>query len=335
MISSRPLDGQTYLVDIMQRYGYQAEKLCYGLTLTAVQALLLNQRDVFDARLASLYALHMQALTPQVASLTADIRAFFESVLFHQQPNKYAAWFGNQGPYFQLSTLTFPYVCPTLLEIADTQPITVFSGVYSKAELRTYFESLQRAITSREEALTHPVTFVLRRHNHTLTIAYDDTDKSWILYDWIAGDLTSRVFQCTDEMARAVQHAFHVSTAAIFATTAYATSANAPLMRQILTAWQEQPAYQALHAVTQEKATMTVKGGSTWLLLAALTRDLPLSTALLAQGANPKQPRRDGLTPLKVVTCYRDRDLKTLFTNAADLARSRHQEQASSVSPAL
>ncbi|CAM6000030.1 unnamed protein product [Sphagnum balticum] len=112
IIQSLPT-GQDWLIQFMQRLGYQDEEgLCFGISHMGMQAVQLNDLATFNRRLHKLYELSCSGVT----IVDVDTKAFLDGVITYQDPEVCREVMdGGEKTYHQETLLSNAIVAPASL----------------------------------------------------------------------------------------------------------------------------------------------------------------------------------------------------------------------------
>lgn len=291
--------GQKKLIGLLDISGHASKippqvlfrGVCYGFHSASIQAFLLGegqtthfnrrcfimqkfygQPEVWQQTLAEVLLKKNRieeekegtlALTPE-ENLILEIPIFLEHISFSQYSHKYySEWNGAKAHSLQDIRKTLPYVCSSELEKAGfCQVGPQFSGIYTKENLRQFFESLEQSI--QHFSLTQRVAISLFGNGHAFAAGYDPTapgGKPWALMDanilWIYPDR---------DVERILAHAFSMSPDIIpFSVSLFCTVAEYDKISECISAWRSMPEMKQMHEVTLEKSRLKNLEGFSWL----------------------------------------------------------------------
>jgi hypothetical protein len=319
----------------MKLLGYPSNEggVCYGITYMGLQAIIAQDLETFDARIDminaideyfekysnkkkeiqnskdSLYKtlniilnyLQNEKITIQNKQIFNEIPAFFEGIELYFHPDLYPDLFEENKPKIQhQSELVMPLTSSKALEKEEIKGIEqapyVFSGVYTKEELKDYFKSLQEVI--KKTNFTEPIALVLESSDHAISVGYDSKAEKWFLID--PNILPTKYNLDNNEIAQKVLAAFTTNNTTTFATKMYAASLHQEKLKKVNEAWQKHETWQTLHKISSEKIKRVDSHGAGWLYVAAKMGLLEEVTNLLKEtDIDPNLSRTmTGISPL-------------------------------------
>ncbi|GEM_PF-5213747 len=300
------------LIRYMKMLNYRSSEIgiCFGVAHMAMQAILAEDYQRFNARLAE--------VNQRLENPSPDIRAFLDGIeIYHN--SRYYKHLNETGivTESQNPALALTLVQPTSLEKkGGIEAMGNFSGVYvPTSELTEHFKIFRAALLSEPE-LRSPIAFILNDANHAIAVGFDPTKNKWLLAD--AEDLPIKEINSDMAIAFAVKYALNgmLSKAAIFSTTIYATKSQSNALDSASSQIESNTEWQIIHTVTPEKAALIDQQGTSWLLI---TRHIETMHKLLLAGANPNQQAQNGLTALRMALQNREIEMtRTLLEFGAN-----------------
>lgn len=325
---------QDWILDQMDKLGYSLtlDGVCFGLAHMAMQAVLVNDLETFNARLnlirnispdqlqirikevnnkiislsetAKNKKIDVQELLTPEERLLISIPPFFEGISLHQKPEAYPDVFEiGQKPDLD-SNLVEEIVRPEDMKDKAIK-LATFSNAYNVQMLRKYLYSLLRKLISRDIS-NIPVAFVLVSPNHAIAISYDSKQGKWSFTD---ANKSQTKFYNEDKLAEKIIAAFSKNNQAVFTTNIFCAESNRSKLDNSLSAW-----VKLSNTLTDEKIKIADSENRTLIDLAIVNDDLPLLNELLLKGADPTLPfitndKYNGLTPLHMAVEYENRDM--------------------------
>ncbi len=198
-------------------------------------------------------------------------------------------WEENEPGYYSQGNVSkvLSIVVPAAIKEAGITNIAVFSGNYSLKELPDYFSSLELEMSNAN----FPIILVLSNSVHSIFVAYFPEIKTWLFLDSFdilslrvvqRGELEKKVatpFNQLDEdennpkNSQNIQTPITSETRFIFSSTFYVLSKDASQALQCVTNLKNNPAWNQIHQVTEERAHQTDINHASWLLVASIVGD--------------------------------------------------------------
>jgi hypothetical protein len=170
MQRSSILTGQKWLKDHLKTQGYKIDKgICFGLSSMAMQAMLSNDLEKFDARLRLIHSISPDQLSERIKEvnnkivvfrksdqltpideilsdeerLLISIPPFMDGISLYQNPNDYPQLFETKP-----ARQDFKAVAPLVRSqhLGEVGKISLFSGAYDTASLEKYLDGLERSL---------------------------------------------------------------------------------------------------------------------------------------------------------------------------------------------
>ncbi|AWN75620.1 ankyrin repeat domain-containing protein [Legionella anisa] len=326
------------LILLMQALGYTAseEGVCNGYAYMGMQAVLLNELDVFKRRINFLLDIPLddfEKAAIQLASppageketkealkkiledylkannLLVDTLAFFDGIELTQQRHLYPHLFGSnealeQGSFIKL---TLPQKIEDEGGIIALPP--VLSGIYRQKEMVSeYLTLLRKKINALIPKPTEPMGLAITGHGqrHAITISFDPQQDKWVLID--ANTPPAQEYSEDDAMAQAllVEGACSTNGTAAINTHVFLMSGNEPL-QHALTEWMQEVQKLSEQDMRTKTKWEDSRGGT---LLNAVIRgnNSELIPRLISQGADVNKPTADKFTPLLIAIINNDKE---------------------------
>ncbi len=313
----------THLISHLVKLGYRfnEEGVCFGLSSMAIQAALLGEEQVirFNRRLNLLASLTPDALVENVTQAREEVKklgkappseetrqwleiqAFFDDLMFYQQPYHYRDWYEERKAPAQSLKQTAPLVLSTALEgQGGIREIGDFIGAYSKQELKDYFTSFQTSIEN-DQAITNPVSMQLKSSTHAISITWSPTIKHWLFAD--ANKLPIQALFSPEDVASKVYLALKsqrdsINDTLIFETLIFTTITQETNVSQAISVWKKQDTWARMHQISAAKALLTDDSHATLLYFAAQNGYIEVVKELLNLGADINLAANDGASPL-------------------------------------
>ena len=275
------IDSQLWYMNRMNALDYKIDEgHCYGLTIMALQAFLVNEMKTFNQRLQTIYHIPIEDFENDFENLRkkqeklikegrteeakeinrniVDILAFFDSVALHQNPQieDYSELFSGKVVR-QDASKTMPILMPLALDTPETTPVMTnrFSGAYDKQELMIYLESLQKHLGDQ-----HSFSLRLISSAHAINLNYDHTLKRWILID--PNHLPGEEYIHADLLSDALLYDFKQTNAQglVMETSLFTTTKHAQAIRNAFVKMEESPKWKAIHTISKDKIYKTYAG---------------------------------------------------------------------------
>lgn len=250
-------------------------------------------------------------------SLLADAQAFFEGVQVYLQGHQYHADLFNiddgKIPLAQDALRVSKIILSKKLEkskdkkidgVAEIGKDWEFSRPYNEKDLIAYFEKLRRILEKGN--ISYPVSLVLGGGGHTISVAYNPQNKSWLLID--ANKLPMREIASEKSIAKSVlcalsddEHAVN----AVFSTEVFVAARYQQDLIPHITAWHNEINTANLYEPKgSERAKLVDSNGTSLLYVAAGKGHIGLVRTLLdSKVIDPNLQRcNDGRTALHIAT---------------------------------
>ena len=175
-----------------------------------------------------------------------------------------------------------------------------FSGLYTKNELKRYFESLNKTCTEAGA----PFALQFSSADHTIAVGYDLVEKNWICID--TRNISSTKHTDLDVLAKTVLVSFlgeELDPSVVedysvaLSSDLYVSKKDAPMFHSEISKWQSSSEFQEVQKITAAKS-QTDSSNSSWLVIAAQTGDLQSVNKLIEAGAEMESPGPGDFTPL-------------------------------------
>lgn len=293
--------------------------VCYGIAYMAVQAILSDDIDTFDRRIAKLNMApkellvqinrvkearkKRQPITRDSDLLYEEIPAFLEGVELCQQGYlRYSLFTVNKPKSQQDIMLMVPLVFSQALEKRGglTEIITL-TGAYEENELSLYFKLLDNSLKNH----SHSVAIVLSISNHAITVGYDPIHKEWLFVD--ANELPTQRFPVMDivSITKKILSAYLTESEirnnnAIFATKIYGTESSKQELMKCINHLTQENQWKLIHTISPKKAALLDSINSSWLYIAAQQGHIDVVNALIDAGANVNLLIDNDIRPLFV-----------------------------------
>ena len=298
--------SQTSLIPVLMKLGYKTNPvgLCFGLTFMGIQAILSGDIRSFDLRLKKIAKLISTGILSKEDKV--DLSAFFDGVELYSQACRYPHLFEKgvrpsiQNDPNLLKALFSLVSSDVLKEKGGLLKMAQFSGLYTKNELKRYFESLNKTCTE----VGAPFALQLSSANHSIAVGYDLVEKKWICID--TRNISSTKYTDLDLLAKTVLMSFlgeDIDQSVIedcsvaLSSTLYVSKKDAPLFQPEISRWQSSSEFQETQKITAAKS-QTDSSNSSWLIIAAQTGDLQSVNKLIDAGAEMESPGPGDFTPL-------------------------------------
>lgn len=200
--------------------------------------------------------------------ILVDLPIFFENVVLSQLSYAYENIFDEEirTSAMQLrqgEEFIFPLISSVSLEkVGMAQPISQFSGIYTREELEVFFESLKNSMEI-------PIALSLTNKDHAFAISFDAKEKEWSIFD----ANNPPAIKCRDEktLAENVLSTSFCKNTIAFSTKIFTTQKNAQIAGKNLLDWQDRPEIKKMHKVTPSKARLKDDQGVYWQDIAVRT----------------------------------------------------------------
>jgi ankyrin repeat protein len=291
------------------------EGLCYGISLMWIQALLVGSKgmDTFHRRLAiiakfknaeemndAIERINLKKINKEKISdndeITLSIREFLNGLLFHACLGEFAELFPGRRIPNQQGKISLEYTSPVELKQgihqarltrgATSEDVTSASlvGLYTKQELITYFESLQK-ILQTEPPVNYSFGIELGTPKHSISVGYDYTTKRWLFTD--ANDLPPKPVTSFDALANHILRAetFKPYKGMVsFGSSFYVAGEHKDDFDAKMQKWKASEDWKKIHEVTEEKVKyFNKKEKFSWLSVAIFYHDENLAMQLIRQ----------------------------------------------------
>jgi ankyrin repeat protein len=253
----------------------------------------LSSEEIQRRRKIFLFNLFVQSeIEAAKLNLTEDERIKFDIPIFLQGVHWYhdplvRASTAEEAAISQHDLLTSKMITSTQLEKqGGVSKRRAFAGVYSVEELIQYFSLLKELVSDKSTGIG-PLAFLFASGNHVITVGYNAETKQWAFTD--ANQLPTKYYSDASDVARYVIDGFMTKDLAIMSTTLFTREMDEDHWEPILSAWEKNNAWQAMHKITTEKAEITDGFGFSWLDITASIGRLDTADELLETGAYDAQ----------------------------------------------
>ena len=311
-----PRNAYLDIVDRMKKIGYTDGK-CLGFVMPAIQASLIDELDIFKARLQLIRQIpiedfsSIQLLYSKWPNDAYQIIATFDAVALYQTPDDYLEMFDvdNRSQEQDIArSMSIAYSD----KLGDDGGVEIgkFSGIYSwslKKTLTQYFLTLQKSIESSMD-MTSPISLLLITLNHSVAIEYHPVKKIWCMVDINSVSIFSEFPLGTEnKLTEAVAGAFQLDRSStvnydisIFTTIMYSNKTNKLKTQQIYEGWINDPEMKKIIDITPVNADYFANDTSLLFLASRLSIPQEVDT-LLKAGACPLKQNAEGRIPLHYV----------------------------------
>lgn len=284
----------------MKELGYRsdAEGICHGIVLMAIQACVTNSIDDFNQQLEFIKIHpHLKKANIRLDQPMLDVLAFLDGIDLHHNPEHYLHVFGHPLNQFHTEAIAEYTASKQLIEMGGLHKAMLWPGIYTTQELNRYFKELDSIATR----INQPFSLLFSNGKHTTGIHFDPDLPGW--YQLEPDKLP--IQPLTTNMADWVKMAFHeTSDFTAFETNLYLPR-NAHLTHEKLHhAITTSTVFTDIHQVTEQKARYADNSGNTLAFIAAQNGHRHIITEMHAVGADVNRPRKDGATLALVAASY-------------------------------
>ncbi|MGQ3892614.1 hypothetical protein [Legionella sp. CNM-4043-24] len=279
---------QSWLTDRMSRLGYVCEATCFGVAQMAVQAMLLDELDVFFKRLNVIAAIPVDAFSnDDIAgfppAFVNEVRAFFEGIVLYQQPAKYPQAFENV-PATQNAALSALLTTSVKLERQGGLFLAgSFSGIYTPSALTSYFQGLQKLMERHDHRRLQPVAIVILNIDHAIAVGYSPRNRGWYFVN--ANKLVSEPVPRVWRLSGMTMTAMSSNWVTAIITRFYGMRQHAGFFRYLFEAWRRTPEWQSIHTISAHNLSLVDSFKISWLHIALEGNQFHTARTLLREGA--------------------------------------------------
>lgn len=189
--------GQDVFLNCMNHFGYSINQngMCYGLSCMGMQAIILNDLDVFNQRLRKVQEINQLIEEGKaLEALPVDVAAFFDGISLYYNPQKHADLFGDQTVKLQDWRLVAPMLSPDKLEAkGGLDQFGNFSGIYSLLDLKKMLSAFTAAFAQDS---SEPIALQISSGKHNIALGFYPEKNEWCLVD--ANKLPPAIFSGKD-----------------------------------------------------------------------------------------------------------------------------------------
>lgn len=331
-----PRYGQEWLLKMMEAFGYQLDwkGMCFGFSCLAAQAILANDIETFEKRLAFLKDIDLNSLPAFVSdykkftldhidteimdketftTITNDILPFFDSIKIYNdfcRTSTIKGVFRQEDIFTQVAAKAVQSVA--LEQKGGTASAGIISNQYTYNDLIRFFMGFHKSIHDINQPLDKSFSLFLDNKNHSMMIGYLADKGMWALYD--SNKDTFRFFPTHEYNTLAYfvlssllykQNLRHDDTVNIVANCVTIKS-DVPSVQACLARCKAQPEWIELNASKGDQILNKDTLGNSLLMLAVKCGDLVKVKELLSiSGVNPNLIESD-ITPLLLAIHFSD-----------------------------
>lgn len=314
-------NGQTWFIERMEKEGYKPDPsgVCFGLSAMGIQALLVDEIDIYNERLKKIYEIPVTEFSARLAQLKKqlsanptenEIPAFLDRVKMYQDSAKLPELFAErESPPTQDMLRTSPLaLSDKLKDKGGIHEASSDCGAFTESELKEYLESLAQALISSDKKIEENIGIIMANPYHTISIGFNAKENEWIFID--PQQMPARKIKTAEEMASLIVDAFTTKLIpnttnknVIINPTIISTKAIAPQLDKCISTWKNSENWQkkfSSEAMAEHKSQVIDATGTNLLVRASMHNDkyIDLIKCLLKANANSINSRNYNGQPL-------------------------------------
>ncbi len=295
-----------HLVALMKEINYKDEEgICFGVSMTSINAFLLGNIDIYCERIESLKHITADRLVDyywrkldEVILLESseiklyDILAFFDAIALLHSSKKYRSMLG--GVFAEAEQIKLPALDLILpVTYKNSKPICCYTsiGVYSPSELIKYLKIIQLNIKNK-------ISIKLLDGDHVIALHYDPMTCEWMLID--ANKLPVIKTKDNSKLAREIIHSlnyFIYTDHVAFVAKYFSNEENKFHLKKVFRVLERKTEWQDLHNISLQKARWTNANGYS-LLMICLKHEISNVNNILFEKSNLGLTFKGGITML-------------------------------------
>lgn len=184
------------LVNLFNQLGYaETAGLCHGLAVRWIEASLLNEEQLFLARLDAILARGVNlkkdfalAKAKKGKNLTAedfvcfDFMGFFDSLAVFQEPGAYSLFSGQRMDQGNVDLFSSSASSNKIRELGGLATVYSSSNHYHQEEIKNYFDGLTNIIDALDIPSDETLGFLLSSVDHSIALSYTKS-RGWFFMD--------------------------------------------------------------------------------------------------------------------------------------------------------